>query len=668
MTHSSYGRVGLRPSLRVSILLILLCSNLTAALVPNAGQSPLLAFTPSNLSPAAPSSAASPAQGDLFPSSITSDIADAKSAPSDSEYLYQSSSSEHPYRYREKKSVEVIPTWQSNSDVVAVESDVSSAEGPMKAVKTKLAIGVLSTLISYVSLNSLARALNPQLFVWSSEDKEDAEWTLTSKSWVDRKVCRWLGVCGFPHIHTEGPYFGRRVIRPRENETEVSDEDYDWQHAWTQGTDRPEDWTDDERVLREIPDYVLEHAPLVHLYSEEQFWPCDIAEHLYHVTPTLNYTPLQPRLQHPSLQDLDKLNEWDHARHIFLTSEDDVEERPDWLEGEKNIPIIPGRGHSGLDGAEDLTYFPGRTFSSDLKGAYDDIKEWFQPGPEQPSDPFDRYSEFKPWVGVGEPLHAELKRSLQEPLPLNRLRGGRSEAPAVLIAINKGHGIVDAFWFFFYSFNLGNTVFNVRFGNHVGDWEHSMIRFHNGKPKAVFFSEHNFGSAYGYEAVEKIGKRPVIYSAKGSHAMYSTPGLQPYILPWGILHDITDRGPLWDPVLNSHSYTYDYKNGTLRSSNLTPEAPTNWFHYSGHWGDKFYPLSDARQYRVAGQYHYVNGPIGPKFKNLGRRKVCGGPDSAPCVIKHWLGGLNRVQRWQGGGEGQDLSVEDLQKMIVKDLR
>ena len=92
-----------------------------------------------------------------------------------------------------------------------------------------------------------------------------------------------------------------------------------------------------------------------------------------------------------------------------------------------------------------------------------------------------------------------------------------------------------------------------------------------GKPETVFVSEHDFGGAYAWEALEKylpsldgsgtmigtwsnstaakLAKRPVVYSAVGSHAMYATPGLHPYILPWGLLHDQTDRGPLWDPSL-----------------------------------------------------------------------------------------------------------------------
>ncbi|OAL38545.1 hypothetical protein AYO20_02195 [Fonsecaea nubica] len=539
-------------------------------------------------------------------------------------------------------------TTESNPPYESVTGKALEGEEQMGPVKTKATIGVLSTLIFYMCANSVLRATRPEVFIWQDEDREESSWIATSRYWLDRKCCRWLGVCGAFHMHyiSEHDKFGHRPSIDHRERVVVPTPDWDWQHAWTEGNDRPEDWTDDERVLRVIPDYVFEYAPLVHLYSGEQFWPCDIAEHLYHITPTLNYTPVQSEQQHPSLQNLDELNNWDKGRWLFLTSNDNVEERPDWLEGEKNIPTGPSRPDDPLEDNEGWVHKPGRTYLQGVKDALDDAKEWFAPD----LDDFEDGDDFQMTASgqseqtqAARRIHHELRRSTsRDHAPPDRLRGGRSDAPAVLVTVNKGHGIVDAFWFFFYSFNLGNVVLNVRFGNHVGDWEHTAIRFQHGKPKAVFFSEHNFGSAYSYDAVEKIGKRPVIYSAYGTHAMYATPGTHPYILPWGILHDLTDRGPLWDPALNSHAYTYDYKNDTLRSSNRTPNAPTNWFHFAGHWGDKFYPLGDKRQYRFAGQYHYVNGPLGPKFKHLGRKKICQGPESSPCVVKNWLGSGDKI--------------------------
>lgn len=246
----------------------------------------------------------------------------------------------------------------------------------------------------------------------------------------------------------------------------------------------------DSQVNHEIPQYVFDHAPLVHLYSKENFWPCDIAEHLLHVTPELNYTPVYPQTASLNLTNLDELNEWDEGRYVYLTSDDNVEDIPKWLSGQENIPDIP-------DAPEGRFANSNRDFESPAALGYEshrrDSKGIYVP----PSKGGGKYS--SPLSDTGFKTSQKLRREHQ--------RGGRSNAPAILICVNKGQGIVDAFWFFFYGFNLGNVVFNVRFGNHVGDWEHTLVRFQHGVPKYVFFSEHNFGAAYGYGAVEKIGKR-----------------------------------------------------------------------------------------------------------------------------------------------------------------
>ena len=51
-------------------------------------------------------------------------------------------------------------------------SDLTVASEPRLMAKTK-AIAFLSSLIIYVSLNSLAHSLNPAAFVWSAEDREE---------------------------------------------------------------------------------------------------------------------------------------------------------------------------------------------------------------------------------------------------------------------------------------------------------------------------------------------------------------------------------------------------------------------------------------------------------------------------------------------------------------
>jgi hypothetical protein len=40
-------------------------------------------------------------------------------------------------------------------------------------------------------------------------------------------------------------------------------------------------------------------------------------------------------------------------------------------------------------------------------------------------------------------------------------------------------------------------------GNHIGDWEHTMIRFYYGVPQTVWLSQHAGGQAFTYDALEK---------------------------------------------------------------------------------------------------------------------------------------------------------------------
>jgi hypothetical protein len=170
-------------------------------------------------------------------------------------------------------------------------------------------------------------------------------------------------------------------------------------------------------TLEEVPEYVLEYAPLVHLNTNEPFWPASIEEHLRH---TVLKVP-EGGASRPEEDDpcaLLALPEYNHER-CFLTAAQDV--RPD--------PLL----HPWL-------------VSSDGK-----------PGPD----------------------------------------GKSAVSPVILILVDKSAitgvpGTLDAFWFcvshplpsafdahnllsiylaspplVFYSFNLGPTVANIHFGNHI---------------------------------------------------------------------------------------------------------------------------------------------------------------------------------------------------------
>lgn len=372
--------------------------------------------------------------------------------------------------------------------------------------KAKATIAVLSTLIAYVSINSIIHIVRPSAFIWYVEDRDEQAWIASSRSWFDRKSCRWLSVCGAAHLQTAKSTFGHRDPERRVDAQGAKSEE-PWRSFWVSGASNTE-WDAEERARRQIPDYVLAYAPLVHLYSGEQFWPGDIAEHLYHTTPALNYTPIQAQWDHPTLRNLDNLNQWGRGRHVFLTSNDDVQTRPPWLEGDRNIPQRKAENRE-----ESWADWDGRV-DGDIPGdTEEDRAKWYDFRQLQDENPSQPESTPDDLIEAEEIFREELRKRFGGKRIHDGV-GGRSDAPAVLVVMDKGNGIIDAYWFYFYSFNLGNTVVNVRFGNHVGDWEHCLMRFHNGKPKALFFSAHQGGEAYSYEAVEKIGQRVSSQSAR----------------------------------------------------------------------------------------------------------------------------------------------------------
>ncbi|KAL8950399.1 MAG: hypothetical protein Q9222_003566 [Ikaeria aurantiellina] len=217
--------------------------------------------------------------------------------------------------------------------------------------------------------------------------------------------------------------------------------------------------------------------------------------------------------------------------------------------------------------------------------------------------------------------------------------GKTNGAKSCTVVVNdKGSGTVDAFYFYFYAFNQGNTVLGQEIGDHVGDWEHNMIRFKNGIPQAVWYSQHSYGEAFTYATLEKQGLRPVTYSAKGTHASYATTGTHDHTIPGlnlpnGPLEDHCDQGTLWDPIANAYFYSFDAASNTYKAYDGT--SPTNWLQYLGKWGDQQYPDSDPRQKKVLGisvTAKYTSGPTGPQDKSLNRPTVCLPKDNTPCFV------------------------------------
>jgi hypothetical protein len=145
----------------------------------------------------------------------------------------------------------------------------------------------------------------------------------------------------------------------------------------------------------------------------------------------------------------------------------------------------------------------------------------------------------------------------------------------------------------------------------------------------MWFSQHSSGEAFTYAATEKIGVRPVSYSATGSHANYAISGDHDHTipdlnLPFPLfLTDYTDQGTLWDPAANAYFYIYD--NSTNSFTAYNGQDPTSWLSYEGIWGDPTLPQSDPRQHDFLGitlTDEWTGGPTGPDDKDLGRTNIC----------------------------------------------
>ena len=483
----------------------------------------------------------------------------------------------------------------------------------------RIPIVVLALVFALLlTLRTLPRLLDPS----STPEKlrRDARWIASSPYFFDRQACRWFGLCGLHHLHSD-PACRNATTCPGGQEGDAERGDL---RRWL------EEHKDDAKSGA-IPDYVLAHAPLVHLSSNERFWPADIEEHIKHLTAHIKNKPINssPPL---TLADLDDLNRF--VDPVALNSDDDVEARPAWL-------------HSGIGIPEPFESPPTEFLPQDLFGPPPvEDTTWFDVDRDHPlqriSDPRQtpKAPKHQPHFHSRSLPQKPISSPTQNRQKSNSPTAGRSAAPAILLLVPKSPGILDAYWFYFYSYNLGQTVLSTRYGNHVGDWEHALQRFEYGQPRALFLSEHEGGQAYTHSSLSKYAsfpQRPVVYSAVGSHAMYALPGDHAYVLPFSILKDQSDAGPLWDPAKNVRSYWYDYENPGNASLVPTREnagAPTGWFHYEGLWGDDMLPLRDERQWRIFGQYHYVGGPRGPKGKSLGRAKMC--PRRDRCLIRYGL--------------------------------
>jgi hypothetical protein len=148
---------------------------------------------------------------------------------------------------------------------------------------------------------------------------------------------------------------------------------------------------------------------------------------------------------------------------------------------------------------------------------------------------------------------------------------------------------------------------------HEGDWESvSVILDARGKPLLAGYSQHEEGQRRAWAKVSKIGARPRVFVALGSHANYFTAGahrFDPRIVEPVIISVIRQKG------LRPVDHTGSGQVVRPRLVRVTARTPS-WMGFAGAWGeDAFLRVPPSEPAR------YGNGPPGPAFHEQWRKPV-----------------------------------------------
>jgi hypothetical protein len=148
---------------------------------------------------------------------------------------------------------------------------------------------------------------------------------------------------------------------------------------------------------------------------------------------------------------------------------------------------------------------------------------------------------------------------------------------------------------------------------HEGDWESvSVILDARGRPLLAGYSQHGEGERRAWSQVQKVGARPRVFVALGSHANYFTPAVHrfdPRVVEPVLISVIRQKG------LRPVDRTGTGRVLRPRLVRVSATAPS-WMAFAGAWGEAAYlrvPPSDPTR--------YGNGPPGPAFHEQWRRPI-----------------------------------------------
>ena len=423
---------------------------------------------------------------------------------------------------------------------------------------------------------------------------------------------------------------------------------------------------------RAIPQFILDHSPMIFLYSEENYYPGDIANYIpkfqlclpsknYNFVPNLEKELVKIGIDIPEeicLEDKLKMSglKKDY-KAIFV--------RKDLEKGILKFASINETEMVTNDNNADnevLTFnIPSKALFM-TRHSFNPKTPFFQGikptnmgrAPRTPATLIVRYH------------HKDSNKEVKKHAMITNYNANEIPDDVDLRDIE----FIDAYWGLFYPFNEGAYVMGTGpWGNHLGDWEHIMVRFKpnfdskdiekNDLAQSVFvnnnyndndneppfyacqiwLSAHSGGFAYDFTKISKYDSnvsprpsKPLIFSAKGTHANYASVGQHAHDVPFffSALSDFTDRGLLWDVGSNYYGYSFDSFDDDdygryidfIPSGERENELGTDWLNYRGRWGNAKLDKSHPLQKNGYVQWRYIDGPTGPIGKNLERERIC----------------------------------------------
>ncbi len=205
-------------------------------------------------------------------------------------------------------------------------------------------------------------------------------------------------------------------------------------------------------------------------------------------------------------------------------------------------------------------------------------------------------------------------------------KGNLENAKAYAFWVEKDYHIKEITYFVFCPYNLGKDILGTIVGCHVGDWEHITVRLGWAAPKdstgewvlepiSVYLSQHSWGDSRSWDEVKKGGannEAPIVYSAKGSHAMYFEPGSHSYKT---FLSDSCSQGQPFD--LRGKFVGFDYTSRAyLPDGQPWPEWMNTNFKNPGvdPVGNSIYRWGNSESGWTFGYWILEDGPTGPISK------------------------------------------------------